>query len=183
MMRDLMGQTFGRLTVIAPSPRRSSDRKAMWIVQCQCGIVREVNGRNLTTGNSKSCGCLDLELKTARMKTMMFVHGQAYNPLYRIWKAIHHRCYSPIDPAYVNYGGRGIYVEWVWHRDNPDGLSNFLNDVGTRPPDPEDWTGKRSYWTVDRTNNDGPYGPNNFRWATRSEQSRNQRPRKNRVPS
>ena len=32
-------------------------------------------------------------------------------------------------------------------------------------------------WTFDRTDNDSSYGPGKIRWADRSQQRRNQRPR------
>jgi len=75
---------------------------------------------------------------------------------------MHDRCYNPNCNIYKWYGARGITVCERWHN-----VENFLADIGPRPPN----------YTIDRTNNDGNYEPNNFRWATRSEQRANQRPR------
>lgn len=32
-----------------------------WIVRCQCGIVKTVHEANLTSGTTRSCGCLPRE--------------------------------------------------------------------------------------------------------------------------
>ena len=72
------------------------------------------------------------------------------------------RCENPNHPVYKYYGGRGIKVCARWHI-----LDNFLKDVGERPS---------SAHSIDRwPNNDGDYGPDNFRWATRQQQQRNRR--------
>lgn len=55
-LKDLTGQKFNELTVI----RRFSDiggKKVKWLCKCSCGSFCVVQGSNLTTGNSKSCGC------------------------------------------------------------------------------------------------------------------------------
>lgn len=51
--RDLTGMVFGLLTVIEPSPT-----KGHWKVQCTCGNKKIVRGASLTSGNTRSCGCL-----------------------------------------------------------------------------------------------------------------------------
>ena len=56
--KNLLGQTFSKLTVIKRSPIIHNDHCAYWICKCSCGNEVEVCGSNLRTGNTKSCGCL-----------------------------------------------------------------------------------------------------------------------------
>lgn len=54
---DLTGREYGALTVIrrTPGPRGTVQRH--WLCQCRCGKQVVVAGRNLASGNTKSCGC------------------------------------------------------------------------------------------------------------------------------
>lgn len=91
---------------------------------------------------------------------------------YWVWENMRSRCRNPNDPEYERYGGRGIAVRERW-----DSFELFLADVGPRPPDPEGWTGRRAYWSIDRIDTDGDYEPGNVKWSSPSEQAHNRRVR------
>lgn len=54
---DLTGKTFGKLTVLKRSDKKSRHRYTIWECQCECGNKTEVKGSSLMEGVSTSCGC------------------------------------------------------------------------------------------------------------------------------
>lgn len=58
--KNLLGQTFGRLTVIQRLEKRQWN-SIVWKCQCECGNIVEVASASLTSGKTKSCGCLKEE--------------------------------------------------------------------------------------------------------------------------
>ena len=58
---NLTGQRFERWTVIEKAGSNKSGQ-VLWQCLCNCGNERIVIGVNLTSGRSKSCGCLQREL-------------------------------------------------------------------------------------------------------------------------
>lgn len=62
---DLTGQVFGRLTVLAETPRSIRGR-ILWACSCSCGKAIEITGNQLKANHTKSCGCLGREALRAR---------------------------------------------------------------------------------------------------------------------
>ncbi len=151
-MRCLPGQRYGRWTVIEEAKRRETHRYVL--AKCDCGTKREVKCYSLTTGRSRSCGCLPHRGNAT--------HGDSNSRLYRIWCHMLGRCRNRLDQDYHHYGARGIAVCKEWHS-----YTNF-----------RDWAlghGYQSDLTIDRRDNDRGYSPANCRWVTQSEQCLNRR--------
>jgi len=154
---NLTGQTFERLTVVKEVKRRKNGN-VYWWCRCECGKKREVRTDSLTSSNARSCGCY----KRDRNSEAHRIHGESGNTksrLYRIWAGILVRC---SQKRFKNYGGRGITVCPEW--------SDYTVF--------RDWAlahGYREDLAIDRIDNDGNYCPENCRWVTHKENSRNTR--------
>lgn len=59
--KDITGQTFGRLTAIRPTGRKTSNGAAIWECKCSCGNTTYVGISELILGRINSCGCLRTE--------------------------------------------------------------------------------------------------------------------------
>jgi len=55
-VHDISGMTFGKLLVIEPTDKRTSQGAILWKVRCQCGKEKEMAAYNLLHGDMKSCG-------------------------------------------------------------------------------------------------------------------------------
>lgn len=54
---DIRGHKFGKLVAIERS-ENSSRGMTTWKCDCECGMSKVVQTKDLTSGNTKSCGCL-----------------------------------------------------------------------------------------------------------------------------
>lgn len=159
-LTDLTGQRFGRLIVIVRAV--SGPGRSYWQCQCDCGVTKNVAASCLKNGMTRSCGCLNSEVVSARNRATMTTHGQSKTPLYIVWQSMIRRCEDPRLKAYADYGGRGISVCREWR--SP---ANFLAWAMT--------SGYSSGLTLDRRDNNGNYEPNNCRWVTMKVQCNNRR--------
>ena len=164
---ELSGRRFGELTVIGRSGV-TNDRHIVWSCICDCGALAYVSEKDLVSGHTQSCGCL----QRARTSVAHYKHGgrKAHTNterLYSVWSEMRGRCHNPANKSYRYYGGRGIKVCSEWSK-----YSKFREWAVVAGYNPSAPYGK---CTIDRINNEGNYEPNNCRWVDMATQNKNRR--------
>lgn len=158
---DLTGKRFTRLVVLREIPERK-DGVIIWECKCDCGKTVYARGQSLREGHYKSCGCLKTERFTKMAKEYpRKKNSPEKNRLYNIWQGMRRRTMKPNRQNYRWYGARGIRVCDEW--------SNSFSAF-------EKWAMSHGYnndLSIDRIDPDGNYCPDNCRWASKTEQSRN----------
>ena len=165
-LENRIGQKFHRLTVIGiHSKGRTSENgkqiQARLLVRCDCGVVKDVAVSNITSGNTRGCGCHTLR--------PIKKHGMSKDPLYKLWTTVRARAIDPTSKDYGNYGGRGIGMEPEWADDFQSFQAWISENLGAKPSKAH---------SLDRINNDLGYLKGNLRWATSQEQQNNRRSNK-----
>ena len=153
---DIVNKKFNRWTVISKAPNDKTGH-TRFLCKCECGNTSLVLRQNLISGTSKSCGCLAKELSSKRAK-----HGEAVKltKLYAAWRNMNNRCRYKGDASYQYYGERGIKVCDRWKK-----FENFRDDMPSHPGEG---------YSLDRIDSNAGYSKDNCRWATASEQQKNQ---------
>ena len=156
---NYVGRVFGRLTVVGQEqlPKHT-------ICHCVCSCANhtkvDVDSCSLTSGNTKSCGCITKERCTK--------HGMYGTKFYNIWKGMKQRCRDSNVREYKYYGGRGITYQDSWEE-----FENFKSDMYESYQ--KHFKEHNGDTTLDRINTDGNYCKENCRWITNLGQQGNKR--------
>ena len=145
---DITGQRFGRLVAVKYKGQTARN-VSVWVFLCDCGKYTDAKAANVKHGTTKSCGCFGTEKKTT--------HGLSGTPEYEVWTAMWQRCTNPRNKNFDTYKDRAPPESWR-------NFSVFIADMGQRPD-----TG----YSIERVNNDKPYGPDNCKWMLTSKQANN----------
>jgi len=156
---NLTGKQFNRLTVIDLNLEHSSKKRKFWNCICQCGNKKIIEGENLKSGKTLSCGCWAREIHPIiqKRRRKFTIEERSFR---HIWKLMMRRCFNAKDAIYRHYGGRGITVCEEWQN-----YENFKRDMWPRPGN----------LSLERINNDGNYELSNCKWASQLEQVNNRR--------
>lgn len=154
---DTTGKTFGRLTVLR------TFRNEKWFAaecKCECGKIVVVPNSRVSSGHTRSCGCLT-NWRPPGSQPLVDGVPRSTHPLFATWSLMLLRCdATKAIEKHRRYWGRGILVCDRWRTS----FEAFVADIGPKPSE---------LHSVDRINNDGNYEPGNCRWATNEQQMSN----------
>jgi hypothetical protein len=141
--KDLIRRAFGRLTVI--DYEKGSGRKpGKYICTCTCGGIKKTVSKSLTSGETKSCGCLQKEKaslanslrpfealynwllavanKTSRTVTLSYEDFLEYTKITDC-----HYCFSEVFWN-LHDNRRGERRSWGYNLDRKDNALGYMKD-------------------------------------------------------
>ena len=153
---DMTGLKFGRLKVLREVSRDT--RGSSWECQCDCGNITITQGSALRSGHTTSCGCFIRD----SLRERAVIHGKSHDRLYQTWADMKTRCNNPNHKSYLHYGGRGITYASEWND-----FQVFYDFATTH--------GYDDSLTIDRIDVNKGYFPDNVKFVSLQEQTRNKR--------
>lgn len=155
------GNRYGRLTLTGKTYLNLKSRRLFEVI-CDCGKIKWLTISSLISGCATSCGCRNIEVLIERSTKHGMAKRNAVHPVHKLWADMHQRCTNPNNPAFKNYGARGIFICEEWND-----FTKFYK-----------WcieNGWEKGLEIDRKDNNKGYSPDNCWFTTRVFQSRNRR--------
>lgn len=157
MRYELVGKTFGKLTVLAKHNANAKNGNVLWVCHCNCKNFCLVKTNFLTKRGKTDCGCEHKKnISVSKVK-----HGYKYSKVYGVVDGVIRRCHDTNKDNYKHYGAKGIFVCGEW-RSNREIFCEWLEE-----------NGYREGLQIDRIDNDKGYSPENCRLLPQSFNSIN----------
>lgn len=145
---------FNRLTITKELSKREHRR----YVKCSCDCWKEIESvllYSLTSGNTKSCGCLYKESSVIWKRSL--THWMSDTKIYKVFDNLLARCNRVNNSRYKNYWARWIKCEW-------EKFEDFYKDM---------WDSYKEWLQIDRIDNNWNYYKKNCRWVNCKTNVRN----------
>lgn len=151
LTEQFAGKRQGSYTILYAIRKKPTGKKWLYVhFVCQCDCGKQITVMACDFKRLHKC-------QSCCQKT----HNKSYTKLYKSYTCMKERCYYPHNNRYYKYGARDIKIcdEWLQDREK------FF-----------EWAYAHGYkdgLSIDRIDVDGDYCPENCRWATNKQQSRN----------
>lgn len=125
--KNLVGQRFGKLVVVELLPKSNKFNRRMYRCKCDCGKEIITSSICLTSGSTKSCGCL-VSYYNMYIKQLLDKWGIEYKNEYRIHidgNLYRFDFYLPKYNLMIEYDGSQHYVPSRWNKDEEKDLEDF----------------------------------------------------------
>ena len=109
--KDLVGQTFGLLTVVKDTGKRNRRYETIWLCECECGNSKEVVGKHLIDGHTMSCGCLSMSHGEFLIKQNLDALNIDYIQEYRLKNNQRLDFYLPKYNVGIEFDGEQHFIE------------------------------------------------------------------------
>jgi hypothetical protein len=171
-MTPEIGDKYGRLTFLRVAPRKAHPKgwtTLQWAMVCDCDTIKILDAHSVKKEKraTRSCGCLQREIVAANCRlggrNWHTTHGMTDSPFFNRWKGMRQRCqprYWTLHPGYTGVECCDLWVKFVGFAANqPRGRAYEPGLV------------------LARFGDKGNYEPDNCRWATKAENSRESKER------
>lgn len=117
--KKMIGQKFGKLTIVAQTDQQDIDLSYKYLCQCDCGNTKIFSGTHLRNGNVSSCGCIAYSIGEQNIQTILETNGIFYEKEKTFSTCLFPDTQKPArydffinNNRLVEFDGRQHYIGW-----------------------------------------------------------------------